>query len=880
MADNTVRIIVGLKDDFSRGISRVTNSLEDMRRRVFSLQSALAVFAGGAVLKGFVDTAAQMDKTLVLLKRLEGSSESARASFNWMLDFGRNNASVATINEFQNAFVKLKVAGLDPAKGSLQDLTDAVAAFGGGADDLQKATIAVFQMAGKGSINMEELRQQLGERIPTAIKIMARELNISEAQLNKLTETASITGDRTRIALEALFRGFRKDYGGAAKDLSTTWEGMINQLRVKWELFKIKVMDSGPFQKMKEALQEFIRWLDSPDGMRKTEEVANNIAQAFLDMAKAALAAARNMGEITGAIKDLIAKWQEIPQGLRDFIVAGATATFVTKNPAIGIATGLGYSLDSARERYVAENFPQAAPNNSSGTYIRRKIEKPGSGGFSPDALRIATGQMDALDAQRNSNLQAWNLNKPYHFDASKWGVNTDKAAKQAAAALEQFRQAVREVNKEFAEIQGDQSAVWLAEWEDRFQDLHTRIMKGSNGAEREAALERLKAADQATRAAITAGYKTMVEAKEDVDKFKRELAAFDTDNPREDDRLKMEERLRRLVELGRQNAQFGITEAEAERYRALQNAAWQKELDNQNLETKRSFYNEYIQIAGEGFAVIEDSILQQAKVFRNAKISEEHIAQWVEYQKLEYSREWADGAKRALHEYALSASDAAKNVQNVMTMAFQGIEDAVVQFVKTGKIEFADLVTNINAEIARLAFRSMASQAYDWLGGLLKTGLSMAGSYFSGGASVAAGSSGGGFNFAGEMSSFFSRNAKGGVYNSPSLSAYSGGIYNSPQLFAFAKGAGVFAEAGPEAIMPLKRRPDGSLGVQAEGGGETVALLREIASAIKAQRGTKVVNAIGKGAIANELSGGEGEQVILNHIRRNPSAIRRMLGL
>jgi lambda family phage tail tape measure protein len=686
MADNTVRIIVGLKDEFSRGISRVTNSLEDMRRRVFSLQSALAVFAGGAVLKGFVDTAAQMDKTLVLLKRLDGSSESARASFNWMLDFGRNNASVATINEFQNAFVKLKVAGLDPAKGSLQDLTDAVAAFGGGADDLNKATIAVFQMAGKGSINMEELRQQLGERVPTAIKIMARELNITEAQLNKLTETASITGDRTRIALEAMFRGFRKDYGGAAKELSTTWEGMINQLGVKWELFKIKVMDSGPFQKMKEALQEFIRWLDSPDGMRKTEEVANNIAQAFLDMAKAALAVARNMGEITGAIKDLIAKWQEIPQGLRDFIVAGATATFVTKNPAIGIATGLG---------------------NSSGPYIRRKIEKPGSGGFPPGALRIATGQMDALDAQRNSNLQAWNLNKPYHFDASKWGVNTDKAAKQAAAALEQFRQAVREVNKEFAEIQGDQSAVWLAEWEDRFQDLHTRIMKGSNGAEREAALERLKAADQATRAAITAGYKTMVEAKEDVDKFKRELAAFDTDNPREDDRLKMEERLRRLVELGRQNAQFGITEAEAERYRALQNAAWQKELDNQNLETKRSFYNEYIQIAGEGYAVIEESILHQAQVFKDAKISEADVAKWVEYQKLQYSREWSDGAIRGLKEYANAAMDASKGVEKLFTDMTSNMEDSLVEFVKTGKLNFSNLIDSMTEDLSRLFIRT-----------------------------------------------------------------------------------------------------------------------------------------------------------------------------
>lgn len=63
-----------------------------------------------------------------------------------------------------------------------------------------------------------------------------------------------------------------------------------------------------------------------------------------------------------------------------------------------------------------------------------------------------------------------------------------------------------------------------------------------------------------------------------------------------------------------------------------------------------------------------------------------------------------------------------------------------------------------------------------------------------------------------------FSFNAKGGVYDSPSLSSYSNGIYDSPTLFAFAKGAGVFGEAGPEAIMPLAKTTDGTLGVRALG--------------------------------------------------------------
>lgn len=77
---------------------------------------------------------------------------------------------------------------------------------------------------------------------------------------------------------------------------------------------------------------------------------------------------------------------------------------------------------------------------------------------------------------------------------------------------------------------------------------------------------------------------------------------------------------------------------------------------------------------------------------------------------------------------------------------------------------------------------------------------------------SAGAGAAGGGFV----------PNALGGVYASRSLHSYANGIYDRPQFFAlgqpqaFAKG-GVFAEAGPEAIMPLRRDSQGRLGVKAE---------------------------------------------------------------
>lgn len=99
------------------------------------------------------------------------------------------------------------------------------------------------------------------------------------------------------------------------------------------------------------------------------------------------------------------------------------------------------------------------------------------------------------------------------------------------------------------------------------------------------------------------------------------------------------------------------------------------------------------------------------------------------------------------------------------------------------------------------------------------------------------------------DWSSLFSLNADGGVYSSPSLSAYSGGVYSSPQLFKFANGAGVFGEAGPEAIMPLKRGPDGKLGVSGSGSNVVVNLVEAPGS--------------GKGGSTSTTTGSNGEQII-----------------
>ncbi|WP_166416356.1 phage tail tape measure protein [Cochlodiniinecator piscidefendens] len=56
-----------------------------------------------------------------------------------------------------------------------------------------------------------------------------------------------------------------------------------------------------------------------------------------------------------------------------------------------------------------------------------------------------------------------------------------------------------------------------------------------------------------------------------------------------------------------------------------------------------------------------------------------------------------------------------------------------------------------------------------------------------------------------------------------------SGGVVGSPTYFPMRGGTGLMGEAGPEAIMPLSRGPDGRLGVQSQGGGRPVNVVMNI---------------------------------------------------
>lgn len=183
-------------------------------------------------------------------------------------------------------------------------------------------------------------------------------------------------------------------------------------------------------------------------------------------------------------------------------------------------------------------------------------------------------------------------------------------------------------------------------------------------------------------------------------------------------------------------------------------------------------------------------------------------LAEWADYNaKVDAAQgDWTQGASRALDNFLAQGGNVAGMTENIFTNAFNGMADSIANFSVTGKGSFRSLTVSILADLAKMEARIAASKLLGSVLGMFGFGASAGGSTPSGAYSSAALS--------------VIPNADGGVYRSAGLSQYSGSIVNRPTFFAFARGAAVMGEAGPEAILPLRRGTDGKLGVVAAGSG------------------------------------------------------------
>lgn len=181
---------------------------------------------------------------------------------------------------------------------------------------------------------------------------------------------------------------------------------------------------------------------------------------------------------------------------------------------------------------------------------------------------------------------------------------------------------------------------------------------------------------------------------------------------------------------------------------------------------------------------------------------------------------DWMSGVSRGYANWFDEISNVSGTVSDGVKTTLGSAFGNVTSMLEGNKVSWKSWGISVLQIIEKVALQMAAVSAMGGASsgsGIFGSLIGSVGSFFGGGAGASASTG----TAVSSYGSNFQFNAKGGVYDSPSLSAFSNGIVRNPTMFAFAKGgAGIMGEAGPEAIMPLTRAPDGSLGVRAVGGG------------------------------------------------------------
>ena len=201
-------------------------------------------------------------------------------------------------------------------------------------------------------------------------------------------------------------------------------------------------------------------------------------------------------------------------------------------------------------------------------------------------------------------------------------------------------------------------------------------------------------------------------------------------------------------------------------------------------------------------------------------------------------------GLQGGWEKFADSVTNMGEEIANVTASWFDRMADHLSQFVTTGKLKFKEFARSVIADIAKMIAKQMIFNMLSGLGGWFSLASDRKFSGLGKGSAL--------------NSSTLPKGANGLVVAQNGIVPYAkGGIVNRPTLFPFAKGVGLMGEAGPEAIVPLKRGRDGKLGV-AGGGGTTNVVVNVDAKGSKAQGDNTQANQLGKilgAAVQEELA-------------------------
>ncbi len=319
------RNVAAAADEQSNAIDRVGSALTKSAGAYLSYQAAMA---GG---RAIIDTALANERLNNTLVVATGSAEAAARETAFLRQESEKLGLQFVTTSSQYAKLAAAAKGTQLEGQATRDIFLAVAkaatVLGMSAADTGGALLAIQQMISKGKVNAEELRGQLGERLPGAFQMAARAIGVTTAELDKMLEQGQVTAERLlpglAVELEATF-------GAQSQAAAQGLNAKINRLENSFSDLKTAIGNTGLLDLLSSGIVLATRFVDALSGAKVLSAVdaqKQKIAEMRTELERMnGMNGVAPFNNFVFSKKDVDALEQRIDDGIQDLKRLGQAA--------------------------------------------------------------------------------------------------------------------------------------------------------------------------------------------------------------------------------------------------------------------------------------------------------------------------------------------------------------------------------------------------------------------------------------------------------------------------------------------------------------------------------------------------------------------------
>lgn len=307
-----------LTENFKKGTNQIKAGFQAMQAQILTFAAALG--AGGIGLSNlvtkFIEVAKSTNRVTTALKNVSGSMAVFADNQRYLLDLAKKygleiNALTGNYAKF-TAAASISGMSMQEQRKIFESLSRAATAFGMSADDSNGVFLALSQMMSKGKISSEELRLQMGERLPIALQAMAKAAGTSVAGLDRLMKEGKLLSaevlPKFADALNEMIPNVDTDnLETSLNQLQNAFTKLVNETDIQGKYKGLIDWLTGYVKKATDNIQSVITYVVAAIAVLVTSRLVNKLIVSFQKTELAAKAAARRAAKAAGQSFDEVA---------------------------------------------------------------------------------------------------------------------------------------------------------------------------------------------------------------------------------------------------------------------------------------------------------------------------------------------------------------------------------------------------------------------------------------------------------------------------------------------------------------------------------------------------------------------------------------------